>query len=68
VPIAAHAIAKDGHLQLQGLVANLDGTQVIRAQAKIPAADPEALGAAVADDLLRQGAREILDSLTEEIH
>jgi hydroxymethylbilane synthase len=68
VPIAAHAIAKDGHLQLQGLVANLDGTQVIRAQAKSPAADPEALGAAVADDLLRQGAREILDSLTEEIH
>jgi hydroxymethylbilane synthase len=55
-------------LQLQGLVANLDGTQVIRAQAKSPAADPEALGAAVADDLLRQGAREILDSLTEEIH
>ena len=63
VPIAAHAVVEDGHLRLQGLVANLDGTQVIRAQTKGPASDPEALGAAVAEDLLRQGAREILDAL-----
>ena len=44
VPIAAHAVAEDGNLRLQGLVANLDGTQVIRAQTKGPASDPEALG------------------------
>jgi hydroxymethylbilane synthase len=63
VPIAAHAVVEDSHLQLQGLVANLDGTQLIRTRAKGPASDPEALGAAVAEDLLRQGAREILDAV-----
>jgi hydroxymethylbilane synthase len=63
VPIAAYAVVEDGHLQLQGLVANLDGTQLIRAQAKGSASEPEVLGAAVAEDLLRQGAREILDAI-----
>jgi hydroxymethylbilane synthase len=48
---------------MQGLVANLNGTQVIRAAKNGPASDPEAQGAAVAEDLLRQGAREILDAL-----
>ncbi len=65
VPIAAHAIVEDGQMRLHGLVANLDGTQVIRAQARGPAIDPEALGAAVAEDLLRQGAREILDAISD---
>src|SRR5208283_1605661 len=37
VPIAAHAVVEDGDLQLQGLIANLDGTQVIRTQTKGPA-------------------------------
>jgi hydroxymethylbilane synthase len=63
VPIAAHAVTEDGQIHLQGLVANLDGTHVIRARTKGPASDPEALGAAVAEDLLRQGAREILDAI-----
>ena len=63
VPIAAYAGWEDPQLQLQGLVANLEGTQVIRARGEGRASDPEALGVAVAEDLLRQGAREILDSL-----
>jgi len=63
VPIAAHAVVEDGHLHLRGLVANLDGTQLIRAQTKGPAMDAEILGATVADGLLRQGAREILDTI-----
>jgi hydroxymethylbilane synthase len=63
VPIAAHATVEDGHLRLQGLVANLGGTEVIRAQTKGPVSDPEALGATVAEDLLRHGAREILDAI-----
>lgn len=63
VPIAAHALWEDGQLRLRGLVANLDGTRVIRAQAVGSASDPEALGAAVAEDLLRQGAGEILKAL-----
>jgi hydroxymethylbilane synthase len=63
VPIAAHAEAQDGTLHLRGLVASVDGTQLIRAQQSGPGSDPEALGAAVAEDLLQQGAREILKTL-----
>ena len=63
VPIAAHAVVEDGSMRLQGLVANLDGTHIIRAHTKGPAADPEVLGAAVAEDLLCQGAREILKAI-----
>ncbi len=63
VPIAAHGVVEGGNLQVQGLVANLAGTQLIRAQAIGPASDPEALGTAVAEDLLRQGARDILGAI-----
>ncbi|HXW12978.1 MAG TPA: hydroxymethylbilane synthase, partial [Terriglobia bacterium] len=68
VPIAAHAVSENAQMRLQGLVANLSGMHIIRAQTKGPASDPEALGAAVAEDLLRQGAREILDALGETNH
>ena len=63
VPIAAHAGIEDGQLKLIGVVANLDGSRLIRSAATGPATDPEALGARVAADLLSQGAREILESL-----
>ncbi|MFZ0962310.1 MAG: hydroxymethylbilane synthase [Terriglobia bacterium] len=63
VPIAAHAVVEDGQLRLRGLVANLDGSQIIRARTKGSASDPESLGTAVAEDLLRQSAREILDAI-----
>jgi len=63
VPIAAHAVAEDSQLKLLGVVANLDGSRLIRARAAAPVNEPEQLGATVADDLLRQGAREILESL-----
>jgi hydroxymethylbilane synthase len=63
VPIAANAVLVDGSLQVRGLVANLEGTKILRAEAEGGASDPEILGAAVADDLLRQGAKDILDAL-----
>jgi hydroxymethylbilane synthase len=63
VPIAAHAVVEGAGLQLQALVANLDGTNLIYARTQGLASDAETLGAGVADDLLRQGAREILDTI-----
>jgi len=63
VPIAAHAIAEGEQIKLIGVVADLDGKNVIRAALSGPASDPEALGQKVAEDLLRQGARAILESL-----
>jgi hydroxymethylbilane synthase len=59
LPLGAYAEPKGGGaLLLRGLVASADGRRVLRAQAE--GADPEALGAAVAGDLRRQGADEIL--------
>jgi hydroxymethylbilane synthase len=63
VPIASHAVVEHGQMQLRGLVANLDGTRLIHAQTKGLAVDAETLGATVAEDLLRQGARAILDDI-----
>jgi hydroxymethylbilane synthase len=63
VPIAAHAVTEGGQLRLIGVVANLDGSKLIRATATAPVNEPERLGTCVADDLLRQGARAILESI-----
>ncbi len=63
VPIAAHAVADDGQLRLVGVVASLDGLRLVRAQAAGSIDDPEALGRRVAQDLLAQDARAILDSI-----
>ena len=52
----------DEKLELLGVVAALDGSRVVRAAAAAPADDPEGLGAMVAQELLKQGAREILRS------
>ena len=60
VPIAAHANLEGGQLHLRGVVASLDGSRLIRAAATSPQGDPERLGAAVAEDLIEQGAGEIL--------
>ena len=63
VPIAGHATLAEGRLHLRGLVGTPDGARVLRAEAEGPASDPEALGVAVAEELLRQGAGEILAAL-----
>lgn len=62
VPIAAHALAEGEQLRLLGVVASLDGNQVIRAAAVGSIEDPEALGGEVARDLMAQGVRAILES------
>ncbi|QEA38524.1 hydroxymethylbilane synthase [Pistricoccus aurantiacus] len=62
VPIAGHALLEDAGrtLWLRGLVGNPDGSRVLRAEARGNADEPEALGIRVAEDLLEQGAGEIL--------
>jgi hydroxymethylbilane synthase len=62
VPIAAHANFEDGQLYLRGIVASLDGSRLIRAASAGSEKDPETLGATVAEDLLKAGAGEILNS------
>ncbi len=61
VPIAAYCERSEaGDLWLRALVGQPDGTVLLRAEAKAPVAEAEALGIAVAEDLLQQGAGEIL--------
>jgi hydroxymethylbilane synthase len=63
VPLGAHAVLQDGRLVLNGFVANPDGSSFIQDAATGDAADPEAVGHALADKLLARGARVILDAL-----
>jgi hydroxymethylbilane synthase len=61
VPIAGHAVLGNGVLSLAGVVARPDGSQLIRASASGAVSAPEDLGRSLADDLLRQGAAEVLE-------
>lgn len=66
VPIACYAIIEGDQLWLRGLVGEPDGTLLLRAEARAPLADAEALGIKVADDLLAQGANSILEAIYRE--
>jgi len=63
VPLGGFAEMQNGTLRLRGFVATPDGSRLLRAEMSTAAGDPEALGDAVAQDLLRQGAGEILAAL-----
>ena len=65
VPLGAHATLENGTLHIAGFVANPDGSGFIHDRAEGDAADPEAVGQALADKLLAQGARAILDALPQ---
>lgn len=66
VPIACYAVLEGDQLWLRGLVGQPDGTVLLRAEARAPRADAEALGISVAKDLLAQGAGEILAKIYAE--
>jgi hydroxymethylbilane synthase len=65
VPIGAYAEPGAGVLRLRGFVASPDGARMARAELAVPsaAADPEAAGRRLADQLVAAGAREILAAL-----
>jgi hydroxymethylbilane synthase len=60
LPLAAFAQMVGNRLRLRALVASADGKRVVRSELEAGAADPEALGNRVAEDLRRQGADAIL--------
>ncbi|ALM51021.1 hydroxymethylbilane synthase [Halomonas huangheensis] len=62
VPIGGHAVFEDEGrtLWLRALVGTPDGTRVLRAEGRGSVDEPELLGLRVAEDLLEQGAGEIL--------
>lgn len=65
VPIASFAELNGEELHLRALVGNLDGTQIIRSEIRGDRQQAEHLGLMVAEDLLSQGAEEILSALRD---
>ncbi|MDX9699757.1 MAG: hydroxymethylbilane synthase [Rhodocyclaceae bacterium] len=60
VPLGAYAELQEGQLWLRGFVALPDGSRMVQAEARGPAADAESLGLALAEQLKAQGAQAIL--------
>lgn len=63
LPVAAYAENRGGRLRIRGLVGSPDGSAAICDEAEGPNEDAEAMGAAVAERILRAGGRELLDAV-----
>jgi hydroxymethylbilane synthase len=64
VPIAALAQREGERLHLRGLVSSPQGDQVLRREVRGPASEAEALGRQLAEQMLADGARDILQRVT----
>jgi hydroxymethylbilane synthase len=66
IPIAGHGRMTGDRLTLTGLVAGLDGQTMIKERLTGPSADPQALGLRLADRLIEQGAKTLLEELQKD--
>jgi hydroxymethylbilane synthase len=62
-PVAAHASLSNGELRLVGMVASLDGRQMIRGEVVGTCEEAMLLGRKLAEDLKARGAQIILDGV-----
>ncbi len=65
VPLAGYAVLDGDQLYLRGMVGEPDGSRVLRAEIRGPSDQAHRLGVQLAQDLLSQGAGEILAALHE---
>lgn len=63
VPIGAYAQVKSNGIYLDAMVGSLDGTITFRKNARGKKMDADKLGKSLAKDLLKAGAKEILDDI-----
>jgi hydroxymethylbilane synthase len=63
VPIGVFAELHGDRLQMRGLVGTLDGSILLKASIEGTSSEAHALGVALAEDLLGQGAKAILDEV-----
>ncbi len=63
VPLAAHAVLRDGELFLEGFLADPEGQRFYREKLQGRPEEAEALGIKLAETLLEMGGREILEEL-----
>ncbi|MCW8844562.1 MAG: hydroxymethylbilane synthase [Gammaproteobacteria bacterium] len=64
-PVAAHAVLEGTQLHLRGLVAMPDGSRILKGDASGESGKARELGLALAEELIQQGAGDILRSLEE---
>lgn len=60
VPIGSYALLEGDNIWLRGLVGSPDGKTMVRGERRGPRSQAEQLGISLADELLNNGAREIL--------
>jgi hydroxymethylbilane synthase len=64
VPMAVHLVeCGEGRVWIRGLVASLDGSNIVRAEAEVASSDAAAAGRRVAEEILERGGAEILREL-----
>ncbi|PKH24604.1 hydroxymethylbilane synthase [Pseudomonas sp. 43NM1] len=66
VPIACYAVLEGEQIWLRGLVGDPSGGLLLSAEARAPRGSAESLGVQVAEDLLNQGAGDILNAVYGE--
>ncbi|OGU73268.1 MAG: hydroxymethylbilane synthase [Ignavibacteria bacterium RBG_16_34_14] len=67
VPIGAYAQVKPNGLHLDAMVGNLDGSLTFRKKVRGSKYKPEQLGKNLANDLLKAGAKKILDEIYNSV-
>jgi len=65
LPIAALGTVEDDSLRLRGLIADPEGRRALRGEASGAASDAEAVGVVLAEQLLAQGAGELIVEVTK---
>jgi hydroxymethylbilane synthase len=63
VPIAAHGTVSAGQLRLVGFIASVDGKRSVRGEISGEVTECEQLGIRLADQLLAEGGKEILEEV-----
>jgi hydroxymethylbilane synthase len=67
VPIGALAEVKPNGIYLDGLVGSVDGTLTFRKKVRGSSKEPEKVGIDLANDLIKAGAKEILDEIYNNV-
>jgi hydroxymethylbilane synthase len=68
VPMAAYGTIKNSELTITGIVAEIDGSRIIKQIITGPVTDAAKIGKELAERLIDMGAGEILDRLTQELN
>ncbi|MDM8564387.1 hydroxymethylbilane synthase [Candidatus Halobeggiatoa sp. HSG11] len=61
VPIAGHAVIEANEIKIQGLVGDVDGSEIIKSEITGPVESAAKLGTTLAEQLLEQGAERLLE-------